>query len=97
MNQTGLKVKGIFLDLDGTIVDSTDAYMEAARVAFHTIGQKPPERKTALEIPRRLSKVFNYRKSLMANTKKFLSVYFQTYYSGQPRKNQAHTKRFSDT
>ena len=29
MNQKSLKAKGIFLDLDGTIVDSTEAYIEA--------------------------------------------------------------------
>jgi beta-phosphoglucomutase-like phosphatase (HAD superfamily) len=35
-----LKAKGIFLDLDGTIVDSTEAYIEAARIAFQAVGQK---------------------------------------------------------
>jgi len=42
MNENRLKAKGIFLDLDGTIVDSTEAYIEAARIAFQTVGQKPP-------------------------------------------------------
>ena len=54
MNENGFKVKGIFLDLDGTIVDSKEAYIEAARIAFQTVGQKPPGEKAALEIPRRL-------------------------------------------
>ena len=35
-----LKVDGLFFDLDGTIVDSREAYFEAAKIAFHTIGQK---------------------------------------------------------
>lgn len=80
MNQKSLKVKGIFLDLDGTIVDSTEAYLEAAAVAFQTVGQKPPERKTALEIPRRLESGFSISEITNGNTRKFLSVYFQTYY-----------------
>ena len=45
MNQKMLKAKGIFLDLDGTIVDSTEAYIEAAKIAFQTIGQKPLKEK----------------------------------------------------
>ena len=51
MKEKRLKAKGIFLDLDGTIVDSTEAYIEAARVAFLTIGQKLPGKETALENP----------------------------------------------
>ena len=54
MNVNGLKVKGIFLDLDGTIVNSKAAYIEAAKIAFQAIGQKPPENKVAFEIPKRL-------------------------------------------
>jgi phosphoglycolate phosphatase-like HAD superfamily hydrolase len=49
-----LKVKGIFLDLDGTLVDSSPAYVEAANVAFSAFGHGSPELKVALEIPRRL-------------------------------------------
>ena len=54
MNQKRWKTKGIFLDLDGTIVDSTEAYIEAARIAFQAIGKKTPETKVLLEIPRRI-------------------------------------------
>jgi len=75
------KVKGIFLDLDGTIVDSTEAYVEAARVAFQVIGRKPPEIENALEIPRRLEQGFSLDNMLGRDTKKFLAVYFKTYYS----------------
>jgi hypothetical protein len=42
MDQNRLKTKGIFLDLDGTIVDSTEAYIEAAKIA---------SRKAALSCP----------------------------------------------
>ncbi len=88
MNQKNLKAKGIFLDLDGTIVDSTEAYIEAAAVAFQTIGQKPPERKTALEIPRRLELGFSISEITNGNTRKFLKMYFQTYYLASREKTK---------
>ena len=50
MNVTNLKAKGIFFDLDGTIVDSRDAYVEAARTAFQTTGREPLEAEAALEV-----------------------------------------------
>lgn len=80
MNQTGFKVKGIFLDLDGTIVDSTDAYIEAARRAFCSIGVEPPEKRIALEIPKRLEQGFPLSDLTNDETKEFLSVYFKAYY-----------------
>ncbi|MCJ7793998.1 HAD family hydrolase [Candidatus Bathyarchaeota archaeon] len=81
MNENGFKVKGILLDLDGTIVDSKEAYIEAARIAFQSVGQKPPERKTALEIPRRLEQGLTISDIMNGDTKKFLVVYLKTYYS----------------
>lgn len=81
MNENGFKVKGIFLDLDGTIVDSKEAYIEAARIAFQSVGQKPPEKKTALEIPRRLEQGLTISDIMNGDTKKFLGVYLKTYYS----------------
>jgi len=81
MNENGLKVKGIFLDLDGTIVDSKEAYIEAARIAFEACGQKPPGGKAAFEIPRRLEKGLTISDIIKGDSKKFLSIYFETYYS----------------
>ena len=37
MREKKLKVKGFLFDLDGTIVDSRDAYVEAARTAFEAL------------------------------------------------------------
>ena len=54
MNQKRWKAKGIFLDLDGTLVDSTGAYMEAGRIAFQAMKKKTPETKVLLEIPKRI-------------------------------------------
>jgi len=81
MNKNGSKVKGIFLDLDGTIVDSKEAYVEAAKIAFEACGQKPPGEKAALEIPRRLEQGFTISDIVRVDSKKFLRVYFETYYS----------------
>ena len=81
MNQNRLKTKGIFLDLDGTIVDSTGAYLEAARIAFRAIGKKTPENQILLEIPRRIEQRFTIDDLTHGNTKEFMRVYLEAYYS----------------
>ena len=88
MTPNGFKVKGIFLDLDGTLVDSTEAYLEAARIAFKAIALTMPEKKTALEIPRRLEQRLTLNDLTNGNTKKFLSVYLKTYYSSTQQKTK---------
>ena len=45
MGENGLKPKGIFLDLDGTIVDSTEAYLEAARFCKPSGKNRPQTRR----------------------------------------------------
>ena len=81
-SETKLKVKGIFFDLDGTIVDSRDAYVEAARIAFQAIGQEPPSLTIALEIPRRLEQKQPIKDFVIkADIRKFLNVYLKTYYN----------------
>jgi HAD superfamily hydrolase (TIGR01509 family) len=54
MCESKFNPKCIFLDLDGTIVDPRQAYVEAARIGFHAIGQEVPELKVAFEIPKRM-------------------------------------------
>ncbi|MGA3060314.1 MAG: HAD family hydrolase [Candidatus Bathyarchaeia archaeon] len=81
MNKNGLKAKVIFLDLDGTIVDSKEAYIEAARIAFQALGKKPLESKIAFEIPRRLERGLTISDLIDGGTQKFLSKYFEAYYS----------------
>jgi HAD superfamily hydrolase (TIGR01509 family) len=81
MNATRLKAKGIFFDLDGTIVDSRQAYYEAARTAFQAMGQEPPEMKVALEIPRMLERKQQINDLIKGDTRKFLQAYLKTYYS----------------
>jgi HAD superfamily hydrolase (TIGR01509 family) len=81
MNKAKLKAKGIFFDLDGTIVDSREAYVEAARTAFQAMGQKPPEAEAALEIPRRLEQNQPINDIVKGDVHKFFNVYLRTYYA----------------
>ncbi|MCL4429903.1 MAG: HAD family hydrolase [Chloroflexi bacterium] len=81
MNPNRWKAKGIFLDLDGTIVDSTGAYIEAARIAFQAMGKKAPETKILLEIPRRIEQRLTIEDLTHGNTKEFMQVYLKAYYS----------------
>ncbi len=84
----GFKAKGIFLDLDGTIVDSTEAYLEAARVSFQAIGQTPVSDEMSLEIPRRLEQGFSINDITCGETKRFLSTYLKTFYSVTQQKTR---------
>jgi HAD superfamily hydrolase (TIGR01509 family) len=86
MNTTKLTPKGIFFDLDGTIVDSRQAYLEAARTAFQAMHQEPPSLKTALEIPRRLEQKQPLSPIVKGDTQEFLRIYLSTYYSITPQK-----------
>jgi phosphoglycolate phosphatase len=81
MNHNRLKTKGIFLDLDGTIVDSTGAYLEAARIAFRVIGKKTPKDRVLLEIPRRIEQRFTIDDLTHGYSKEFMRVYLEAYYS----------------
>lgn len=76
-----LKVKGIFFDLDGTIVDSKEAYLEAARIALINLGKKPLKTGAGLEIPRRLEQCLAINDLVGDNVKQFLELYLKTYYS----------------
>jgi HAD superfamily hydrolase (TIGR01509 family) len=81
MSVAKFKVKGIFLDLDGTIVDSREAYYEAARNAFQAMGQKLPEKEAVLEIPRKLERKQPINDIVKSDPHKFLHVYLNAYYS----------------
>jgi HAD superfamily hydrolase (TIGR01549 family) len=81
MNATKLKVKAILFDLDGTIVDSRDAYLEAAKTAFHAMGLEPPTTQTTLQIPKRLEQNLPIDDLTHTNTARFLDVYLQTFYT----------------
>lgn len=81
MNQQKLRVKGIFLDLDGTIVDSTEAYIQAAEIAFHAIDKSVPRRELLLEIPRRMEQGLTFSDIVGSDAKDFVKHYLKAYYS----------------
>lgn len=88
-----LKAKGIFFDLDGTIVDSKLAYLEAARFAFTNLDKKPLEDWAALEIPRRLEQCLSINDLVGDGIQQFLDIYLGAYYSVSKSK----TKPFPST
>jgi HAD superfamily hydrolase (TIGR01509 family) len=81
MSAAKFKVKGIFFDLDGTIVDSREAYYEAARIAFQAMGQEPLGKEASLEIPRRLERKQPISDLIKGDVHKFLHVYLNAYYA----------------
>lgn len=87
-----LKAKAILFDLDGTIVDSREAYLEAARVAFQTLNLEMPELGTVLEIPKRLEQKLPVDDIIKGNAKRFLDVYLKTYYSNTEEKTKPFPK-----
>jgi HAD superfamily hydrolase (TIGR01509 family) len=76
-----IKVKGILLDLDGTIVDSRDAYTEAVKTAFAALGQKFVSTEVATEIPKRLEQNLPINDLVKGiDAQKFLELYLNAYY-----------------
>jgi phosphoglycolate phosphatase/AHBA synthesis associated protein len=77
-----LKVKGVLMDLDGTIVDSREAYVEALKAAWEKLGLKNFNPSVALEIPRRLEQNQPID-DLIGNVdvERFLEIYLKTYYA----------------
>jgi phosphoglycolate phosphatase len=88
MPQSKFNVKCIFLDLDGTIVDSHPAYLEAAAIAYQAIGQEPPEAKIALEIPKRMEQGLSYEDLVLGDINKFRTTFLQSYYVLTEKKTQ---------
>lgn len=77
-----LKVRGILMDLDGTIVDSREAYMEALKRTWDALELKNFNPAIALEIPRRLEQNQPINDLIGGvDAEKFLEVYLKTYYA----------------
>ncbi|MCW4025779.1 MAG: HAD family hydrolase [Candidatus Bathyarchaeota archaeon] len=83
-----INAKGIFLDLDGTIVDSSQAYLQAAQTAFLAIKKTPPTLTEALEIPKRLEQGLDISHLVNGETNKFLNIYLKTYYTATKTKTR---------
>jgi phosphoglycolate phosphatase len=80
MREAKFNSKCIFLDLDGTIVDPRQAYLEAAQIGFQAIGQKPPESKIAFEIPKRMEQGLDFSDLVYGELNKFKTAYLQSYH-----------------
>ncbi len=83
-----LKAKGIFLDLDGTIVDSTDAYIEAATIAFKAMAKQPPSACVLLDIPKRMEQHLTLDDITGNCTKTFLPIYLSAFRSLTEKKTK---------
>ena len=81
MQQVKFKAKGIFLDLDGTIVDSTAAYLQAAKIAFKAVGKPIPLDEVMLDLPKRLELGRPIEHITHGTTDEFLPVYLDAYHS----------------
>lgn len=85
-----LKVKGLIIDLDGTLVDSREAYCAALKKALTTMGIKNFNAKMAFEIPRRLEQNRQIDDLIPeGNAEKFLSIYLKAYYTLTESKSKA--------
>ena len=81
MESTRFRVKAILLDLDGTVVDSRRAYLEAVKTAFAAVGQKTVDISVVTEIPKRIEQNLPIDDLLNgASPRKFLEVYLKAYY-----------------
>jgi pyrophosphatase PpaX len=80
MFESKFNPKCIFLDLDGTIVDPRQAYVEATRVGFHAIGQEPPEMEVAFEIPKRLEQGLSLDGLVFGDLTMFIRTYLKAYH-----------------
>jgi len=81
MKNQQLAVKAILLDLDGTIVDSRIAYLEAVKAAFAATGQRTVDINIVTEIPKRIEQSLPIDDLLNGlNVKEFLKIYLDAYY-----------------
>jgi pyrophosphatase PpaX len=88
MTETKLNVKGILIDLDGTILDTREAYIDAAKTAFTATGQEMPDASVALEIPKRIEQKQPISDIIKVKPLKFMDIYLKTFYAIAPAKTK---------
>jgi len=82
-----VKIKALLIDLDGTLVDSTEAYKEAGRAGFAALGLNRDDDETAFEVARRLEQnlpiddLFTRFHVGEEVEERFLPAYLEAYYS----------------
>ena len=80
MSSTKLSVSGILFDLDGTILDTRPAYIEAARIACRDVGLEPLTDNLALEIPKRMEQRQSLRDVVGVDVDTFLQAYRRAFH-----------------
>lgn len=86
MARQKLKAKALLIDLDGTIVDSTDAFAEAAKMAFSAIGHPQSSSDIGLEMARHLQRnlsIANFFEKTSLNEAirgKFITAFLESFY-----------------
>jgi HAD superfamily hydrolase (TIGR01509 family) len=80
MSSAKLSVNGIMFDLDGTILDTRPAYIEAARIACQATGQQLLSDDLALEIPKRMEQRQALTGLVKTDPKVFLQAYRDAFY-----------------
>lgn len=94
MTKQKLRAKALLIDLDGTIVDSLEAFAEAAETALSAIGCNQRSDDVGLEIARRLQlnlpfdEFFEKNEVDEALRKKFLALFLQSFYNIAPSKTK---------
>lgn len=91
------RVKGILMDLDGTIVDSREAYIEAVKAAIAATEWRHVDVEMALEIPRKLEQNLPLNDIVKGiDIQKFLDAYLKAYHQLTATKTRPFPK-ISDT
>ena len=89
MQNNKLEAKAIIFDLDGTIVDSKEAYVEAARAAFSAFRKVTVDLRTAMEIPRRFEQDLPLMDLIEGiDEKDFRLKYLKAYYEATRTKTK---------
>lgn len=89
MENGRLDVRAILLDLDGTIVDSRRAYLEAVKSAFAATGQKTVDISVVTEIPKRIEQSLPIDDLLGGiDAATFLQAYLSAYYEATAEKTE---------
>lgn len=94
MAQQKLKAKALLIDLDGTLVDSMDAFAEAAKTALSTIGHNQHSANVGWEIAKHLQRnlpigeFFKKTNVDEASREKFLESFLQSFYNIAPNKTK---------
>lgn len=86
MAKQKLEAEALLIDLDGTIVDSLEAFSEAAETALSTIGSNQSSEDAGLELARRLQRnlpldeFFDKNNVDGALREEFLTLFLQSFY-----------------